>query len=236
MSKSTRIVKNQNPQKGFSLIELMISMTISMIVLAGVIALFANTVRSNAEGLQYTRLNQELRAIMDVMVRDIRRAGYYSAADGTSPNPFQPGNKAVVIGDSGKCITYLYQKDTSKTAADPKNQFGFRVLNNTIKMRRNGSDCTSTTNWEAISDANVVAIDTLTFELAGDQAKTYCTNLTTDITNEGENCTGANVGDVVATVYVVTVTLSGHLIDDASVNLTLTEKVVVRNPVIRVQA
>ncbi len=71
---------------GFSLVELMIGITLGLIIISGVLGVFSSTVKNQSDNLKMSRLNQELRAVMDVMARDIRRAGYWGlAADATRP-------------------------------------------------------------------------------------------------------------------------------------------------------
>lgn len=71
---------------GFGLVELMIGLTLGLIIISGVLGIFSNTVKNQSDNLKISRLNQELRAIMDVMTRDIRRAGYWTlAADAARP-------------------------------------------------------------------------------------------------------------------------------------------------------
>ena len=59
--------------QGFSLIELMISVTIGMIVAAGAVTLIVAIDQSNSETIQATRLTQELRALAGVIADDIKR-------------------------------------------------------------------------------------------------------------------------------------------------------------------
>lgn len=68
-------------ESGVSLIELMIGMVVGLLVLAGGIAFFVNSVSSNREILQSRLLNQEMKATMSLMTREIRRAQYISDAE-----------------------------------------------------------------------------------------------------------------------------------------------------------
>lgn len=61
-------------QAGLSLVELMVSLTIGLIVLAAVTNLVVGGLRSNSETQRMARLNQELRAVMHLMVSELRRA------------------------------------------------------------------------------------------------------------------------------------------------------------------
>ena len=67
---------------GVSLVELMVGIAIGLIIVAGGLALLANFTGENRRLLLETRLNQDLRAAMDVVTRDLRRAGYWQASTG----------------------------------------------------------------------------------------------------------------------------------------------------------
>lgn len=69
MSRQVRI-------SGFTLIELMIAMSIGLIVIGSAIALMVSVMRANSENMQSTRLTQELRALTDIVARELRRARY----------------------------------------------------------------------------------------------------------------------------------------------------------------
>jgi len=121
-------------QQGASLIELLIGVTVGLIILAGALALFASMLKSSKTNLAMTNMDQELRAVMDIMVRNIRWAGYYGKAptDGNDMpdygpnNPFQddsPNNYQMTLGGTpygdtcdsdGKCpcITFSYDVGT----------------------------------------------------------------------------------------------------------------------------
>ena len=66
-------------QSGVSLVELMIGSAVGLIVIAAVLATYAVIARSGSETMASAKLNAELRAAMDMMVRDIRRAGSWTA-------------------------------------------------------------------------------------------------------------------------------------------------------------
>ena len=109
---------------GFSLIEMMIASLIGLMLLAGITFIFSHTVKANTDILKTTHLHQELRAIMDIMVQDIRRSGYWADAVCTvnasvlSPdtaagycggaagqaNPFD----MMAISPDNTCIMYSY--------------------------------------------------------------------------------------------------------------------------------
>jgi type IV pilus assembly protein PilW len=63
-------------QRGLTLSELLVGLAVGMIVLTGVTTSFLASIRSSAETLATNRLTANLHTMMDLMVRDIRRAGY----------------------------------------------------------------------------------------------------------------------------------------------------------------
>lgn len=196
-----------NAQRGFTLIELMVSMVIGLIILAGVIGMFVSMVKSDNDYLKSVRLNQELRAAMSLITRDIRRAGANRTAATDSPaNPFSvAGGTRLTIAANQQgvlisCLTYSYD------ANDTSNElFGYRHDSTTgsVETRADGAACNAN-GWSTITDDNLVDITALTF-------------VDTTVTEVGIN------------IRQITVTLSGRLRRDNTVIRALTETVRLRN-------
>jgi prepilin-type N-terminal cleavage/methylation domain-containing protein len=95
---------------GFSLVELMVALVAGLIVSSAVVAFMMSSFKSNAEYVQSTRLTQELRNSLDLVTRDVRRAGYNEkamASLGTgSASPFSP----MLVDTANKCIIYAYDR------------------------------------------------------------------------------------------------------------------------------
>jgi type IV pilus assembly protein PilW len=79
---------------GFSLIELMISITLGLIILTGVAVLFANTSRARDEIERVSRQIENGRYAIDLLTQDLRLAGFYGelnvvpfAAPAALPDP-----------------------------------------------------------------------------------------------------------------------------------------------------
>lgn len=98
-------------QAGFSLVEMMIAVVLGMILVGATIALVVSTGQANAETVQTARITQEMRAISEIVSRDLRRARYVDDAiatigtGGGVPNPYD----AIVVSNGGACIQYAYE-------------------------------------------------------------------------------------------------------------------------------
>jgi type IV pilus assembly protein PilW len=62
-------------QKGFSLIELLVAMAIASILMAGIYTFYQNQLKTHITQQQMVDMQQDARAAMYMMTRDIRMAG-----------------------------------------------------------------------------------------------------------------------------------------------------------------
>jgi type IV pilus assembly protein PilW len=82
-------------QKGFSLVELMVAMTLSLVLLAGALSILYSTKVTNTENERLARLQENGRAVVELMLRDARASGYRGCSrpsgtirfDNDLPNP-----------------------------------------------------------------------------------------------------------------------------------------------------
>jgi len=209
-------------QRGFTLIELMISMVIGLVVLAAVIGMFVTMIKSDNDNLKSIRLNQELRAAMSLITRDIRRAGVDGAAAtrGTGPYPFSTSTTRLttdnnVQGDANSCVIFAYDEDIDGIDDGNTARFGYRwdSSKGTIESRKDGLDCTAS-GWENITDDNLVEIFPET--IAG---------VTHPGVEFGETCVSvANMS-----IRQIMVTIRGRLRKDNAVARTIAETVKIRN-------
>ena len=115
-------MKLRNGSRGFTLIELMIALVAGLIVSSAVVAFTMASMKSNAEYVQSAKLTQTLRNTLDLVVRDLRRAGYDDAAvtrlaggaDSTAvgTSPFSPLllENGSPTPTNGSCIIYAYDR------------------------------------------------------------------------------------------------------------------------------
>lgn len=91
---------------GFSLIELMIALVVGLVVSGAVLAFTLASMKSNSEYILSTRLTQELRNSMDLVTRDLRRAGYdENALNYVATGNATPFSRMQLCNDSGACNT-----------------------------------------------------------------------------------------------------------------------------------
>lgn len=77
---------NVQKQKGFSLVELMVSITIGLILLAGVLSIFFSSRVTFSTNERTARLQENGRVALDLVTHDIRSAGYQGCARGVPIN------------------------------------------------------------------------------------------------------------------------------------------------------
>lgn len=206
---------------GFTLVEMIVSIAVGLVITAGVIGIYVNSTRSSADTLKMTRLNQELRSVMDIMVRDIRRAGYRGKVENvmfstpTSTNPF-------AVNISGNCITYAYDIDNdgsldSGPSPIPDERFGFRYdsAEKAVERRQSGKTCDEPL-WENFTDEDTVEITSFTL----------IPNLASGVS------VGGNISTSTITVNSLTIQLTGNIKNDPTIPpRTLTDTVRMRSDV-----
>jgi type IV pilus assembly protein PilW len=182
-------------QRGLTLVELLIGLSVGVIVIGGAVSVYASSVRSSNETLKSSRLNQELAGLMLVIANDVRRAGYweFGALPAFQLNPFNQVNAtALVVMDDmtsntmqaatgqGSCLTYAYDATylagNNPGVIDSTDLFGFRLNNGVVQMRQSGvvdgaacvgGSCQSCQNgsWANVTDPDLVEVTALNFDL-----------------------------------------------------------------------
>ena len=158
---------------GVSIVELMIGITIGLFILAGASLVMTNQITDNRRLLLDTQVQQDLRAVAALMVRDIRRANYYGYAhrniwttDLTQTtfnryNLFSPAN-------SNGTSTLQYARSTDDVVGlmniDNDTVSGAERVTLTLNEATHSIDMTlGNAAAQALTDANVLRITELTF-------------------------------------------------------------------------
>lgn len=229
--------------RGFSLVEMLIAVAVGLVVLAGITQIFSSTVGNASDTRKMARVNADLRAAMDVMMRHIQRAGYNSAAVNpatgavqSTSNPFTQGANDLSVGNN--CITFTYDDsgdgvvDTDEDMNGRQDVHAFYLNGGAIIMRRDNSSSAvnscSPNLTEGITDPDRVTITGLQFTLSE-----QCL----DVTGGGTptDCVaGAVNGNTWVKARQVTITITGKPVEDSAGTMvrSITNTVRVRNDLV----
>lgn len=224
---------------GLSLIELMLGLLVGSIVVAGGIHLYSNNVNFNKRTQQRNTLNQDLRAMMDVMQRDLRRAGFAanhpdSNNDGSLDQVIKNNPFAIIeLNAEQNCIVYLLNKNANSPPAETNERLGFKLdvdnsfrpAKSVIRIRRSaqGLDCDSGI-WENFTSPDV-EITMLQFSL---------NETPLNVTAFKQNPTlpvllSCSTGNACLYRRNIAISLSGRLVASPDIQQTLSASVTVRN-------
>lgn len=144
--------------RGLSIVELLIGIAIGLFVLAGATMVVSNQMVDNKRLLLETQVQQDMRAAMDIMVRDIRRSGYSTYADtlvkgldetAVAPSVFRP---AGFDPDDALRYSYAHNDSLSNNTLTAADERGFRLQGGKIEVLLGSS------GYQALTDPNVVKI------------------------------------------------------------------------------
>lgn len=201
-------------QKGITLFEILIALSISMIIAVAVLGIFTSTIVGSQRVLESGKLERDLNAIMDGIVADIQRTGYFSnntSTNASSTNPFFASGTDITA--TNNCVIFAYDRDNSGAVTDGE-KFGYRLGTSALQFRPAGSTyaCSpSPSNWVNLTDPNVIIITQ------------FSTSLTSVPISTGS-------GGTDTTAYrSVTITLSGYLKNDSKTVKTITRTIKLYN-------
>lgn len=225
-------------QQGVTLIELMVAMVISLVVSGAMLMLLASTLGSSTRVIGMTNLTQQMRAAMQIMSRDVRRANYHANyvrcfgnLDCRSTNLNQDDDKdtdrdasayikAVTITTGGDCFYYWFDRDNDGDVTNDDAVGGFRLGSRnsvgTIEMTttlNTSPNCDANTDWTAITDPAVVDVTSFVIDKA--------LSFTDVITSDGAT----------QTVEKVRIRMTAELVSDSTINRTIEDVIRVRNDV-----
>lgn len=74
------LIARTSKQSGFGIVELMIGLAVGMVVVAAAMSLMTTTLSNSNDSIKMARLDQELRQVMTMLSRDLRRATAWDAS------------------------------------------------------------------------------------------------------------------------------------------------------------
>ena len=237
---------------GLSLVELMVGSAVGLIVLTAVLTTYVAIARSSGEILDAAKLNAELWAAMDMLARDIRRAGSWTAAFATREdelNPFtvRAGSPFTDINvlDGGKAIALSF--NGTFLGSDDGSVFGYRLEDKALKALQcnikvsDPAACNTgslaTSGWERLTDDNTVLLDSLSFSTKGSRCHNLRTNTpwviesdsTTPACDPSTSGYAAVAGDRLLEKRLINVRLQGKLKNRPDFIMVLKQAILVAN-------
>jgi len=152
--------------RGVSIVELLVATAIGLVVVAAaggiVLAQHAAARRLQAEA----RLMHDLRTAADLVARDLRRAGHWSAAAASAvrqgDEPAAANPHAAIAPASAAASAVALSFSTSGAdgdgVVDDRDRFGFRLRAGAIEMQLGAR------NWQALTDSGTLLVTAFTVE------------------------------------------------------------------------
>lgn len=206
---------------GFSLVELMVGMVVGLIVAGSALAFTVATMRSYGENIRSSRLSGDLASAMNLVVGELRRAGYDAVSVGRLFTDDVPSSFADVAV-SGSCITYRYDRGVGAlgNAPDGSEMRAIRLDTATGELQLHSSatsGCATTGTWSPLTDPQVVEITAFTPTLS---EVPFCSVVASY--PDPANPAGPDLHDrVEGAIREVTLEMTGRLRSDASVSRTI---------------
>ena len=152
-------------QRGLSIIELMVGVAIALFIVGGVAKLFVDYLLGSRRVQLETRLHQDLRVAADLVIRDLRRAGYWADSPSgiinpsASTAPLNPFRTITVSNTDLKVGELVYSYDRAASSA------GIRVRANAMELLVGAG------GWQQVTDPASLVIDVATLgdDTLGDQ-------------------------------------------------------------------
>lgn len=163
-------------QRGFSLMEGVVSISISLVVTAAMVALMANSLGTTTRMVNMTKLSDDLRNTMQLLTRDVRRTSYNGNAVLCygNDNCFSDGSVTlpgeITFSDADDCLTFLMDRDHDGDSTE-NDAGGFRRREvggvGVIEMWTgdNAPDCDAdSANWVVVTNPESMDVTAFTVD------------------------------------------------------------------------
>jgi hypothetical protein len=228
--------------------EILIALLLSSIVSASAILMFSSSMHSNSRLMQYTLLSNELRTSIQMMSRDVRRAGYTAGAQWCLANTLcQPGTTidlpeslaildplpllenielpaGIQISDAGDCFVFELDRDQDATINDGDYGGYRRSESDSVGVLltwigTTAPDCASNSDsWAPVTNPAMIDISGFTVDDSGSFDEVVSSDLLGNSTTQR--------------IRRIRLLLTGRLVRDGEVNETIETTVDVRNDIL----
>jgi prepilin peptidase dependent protein B len=165
-------------QAGTTLVELMISMALGFASLTAMASLVGHGIGLNTQLLAKSRLDEEINGIVELLINDIKRAGYDANTNSivSDPNSFvSPFSGSIIIANhpaevANSCLLFAYDrnKNGQLDTINTNENYGYRLKNKAIEIRLDGLGC-GINGWHDLSDPQIIRVTKLEFVLHNQQ-------------------------------------------------------------------
>lgn len=138
--------------KGITLIELLVALVICGAVIAGIYRLFVAQTKAYTVQDQVVEVQQGIRSSMEILLRDLRMAGFDSDSVGSKISIANP----IIAGDHSVAVSYEYDSTTQHTITYSREVATKRLLRQLTTTKDDG---TITAGPQDILLENVEALD-----------------------------------------------------------------------------
>ena len=212
---------SRHAQRGVSLVELMVGVTVGLFVVAAAAMLVGSQLSDNRRLLLETQLQQDLRSSADIITRELRRAGYWNQSDRGVWMPTQAPQHntfAAVTLPVATEVDYSYHRGPGQ-----QGPYGFRLDVGTGSIKTQ----LAAAGWQDLTDPRTLRITALNIT----------PNFATPIVLPcPKTCPGPGGPQDCWPRLVVrsfTVAITGQAVHDAAIQRTLQTTVRLRNDHVR---
>jgi len=149
------MIAQSTHRNGFTLIELMVTLAVASIVLAGIYAGYQAQLRNHTTQQAVVDIQQNLRGAMYFLQRSIRMAGFGNNAGFLADFTAYDGAFGETSGASTGANSIAFTIDDDNSGTIDVNDFelvAYRLNNNTLEVWRQNPDVAGDWNWEPIAE------------------------------------------------------------------------------------
>lgn len=165
--------------RGLSVVELMVGLAVGMFIAAAALLSAVNLTESNRRVLLEARLNQDLRATMDMVTRHLRRAGYWGNAQagardsaGAAVRYPTTGYAEVSPADAAASAVTLRIAQDADDSAGSDEAFEFRLATDAQGTGRLQVRLAGAASYQDLTDPAITDVTDFSVEPQGAQALT----------------------------------------------------------------
>ena len=241
-------------QTGFTLMELLVAVVVALIATSAMVSLLGNTMGAGTRMIEMTRLQQEMRATMQLLTRDLRRSSYNAEAiycfgnfdcdtDGTFTGDYGftwAVPSALTINGGNDCV--IFDLDRGHDAAED-NLGGFRLEPGSnpgvIQMINAGNtaSCAQDAGWFDVTDDCLIDVTAFVVCEIIDADDAECTG---DFDGDGtvevpllsyDEFVGMDTAgnDIVQRVRKIQILMSAELVENDEISKTYIDRIRIRN-------